>query len=241
MNNRVGILIVGDEILSGRVHDVHIPYLSTRLATRGMDVCEVRIVGDSQDVIVAAIQDLCARYDWVFTTGGIGTTHDDITIAAVAKAIKKPLVENQDIKRSLQKHYPQSLNAFHSSGHACIPEGSGLLDNPVSYVPSFYVDNIYVLPGMPHVMKAMVEALLPKLPKWPVISSVSVTSLLSETALGQALYDIQKQFPGVIIGSYPYMKEGGDSGTTLVARSRNMSELHQVEALLHNIAGPKQA
>lgn len=232
MKNRVGILIIGDEILSGRVRDIHIPYLTKCLATRGMDVCEVRVVGDNQDVIVKALQDLHVTYDWVFTTGGIGTTHDDMTIAAVAKTVQKPLVENQEIKRILHERYPASLNAFHPFGHAFIPEGAELLDNPVSYVPSFYIDNIYVLPGMPHVMQGIVAALLPKLPEWQLMSSISVKSLLDEVSLGQALYDVQKQFPAVLIGSYPYVKDDGALGTVLVARSRDKNMLKHVEKLL---------
>lgn len=233
--NRAGILIIGDEILSGRVHDTHAQFLAQRLATRGMDVCEVRVVGDKKDLIVQSIQSLRSSYSWVFTTGGIGSTHDDITIAAVAEAVGRPLVEHPDVMKTLVEHYPRALQTFHPFGHACIPEGAELLINPVSHVPSFVVDNIYVLPGMPHVMHGMVEVLLPTLPQWPVIQSVSVKAPLSESLLAQSLHDLQENYPQVSIGSYPYRNDDNTYGTVLVARSRDDVQLKEVHKALEEI------
>lgn len=235
--NRVGILIIGDEILSGRVHDGHVPFLAQKLATRGMDVCEVRMVGDNRDAIIKAIRELRAAYSWVFTTGGIGTTHDDITIEAVAQAVGKPLVEHPSIIQAIQDYFPSALETFHPFGHGCIPEGAELLDNPISHIPSFCIDHIYVLPGMPNVMRGMVDVLLPTLPQWPVVQSVSVKCMVSETQIAQSLHDLQQLYPDVSIGSYPYTREEGCGyGTVLVARSRDALALEQVNSELQKLA-----
>lgn len=233
--NRVGILIIGDEILSGRVADGHVSFLAKRLATRGMDVCEVRMVGDKKDDIVHAIKDLRAKFPWVFTTGGIGSTHDDITIQAVAEAVGWPLVEHPDVMKTLVEYFPRALETFHPFGHACVPEGAALLANPISHVPSFVIDNIYVLPGMPHVMHAMVDALLPTLPQWPVVQMVSVQANVSESLLAQSLNDLQQKYPDVSIGSYPYVTEHEEYGTVLVARSRDEAKLKEVHQSLQHI------
>lgn len=237
--NRVGILVIGDEILCGRVVDSHVSFLAQRLATRGMDVCEVRMVGDKKDDIVQAIKDLRAKFSYVFTTGGIGSTHDDITTQAVAEAVDWPLVEHPDVMKTLVEYFPRALETFHPFGHACIPEGAALIANPISHVPSFVIDNIYVLPGMPHVMHAMVEALLPTLPQWPVVQMVSVQANVSENLLAQSLNDLQKKYPDVSIGSYPYVTEHEEYGTALVARSRDDEELRKVHQELQKLVAVK--
>lgn len=234
--NRAAILIIGDEILSGRVNDIHVSFLAQRLATRGIDVCEVRFVGDKKELITQSIKALRSTYSWVFTTGGIGSTHDDVTIEAVAAAVDRPLVEHPVVMQAIRDHYPHALDTFHPFGHACIPEGAELLINPVSHIPSFFINKIYVLPGMPHVMQAMVNALLPTLPEWPVIQSMSVKSALSETKIAQSLHDLQEQHPQVLIGSYPYRISDDDYGTVLVARSRDVDQLQRVYKSLEELA-----
>lgn len=233
--NRVGLLIIGDEILSGRVHDSHTPFLARRLATRGMDVCEVRVVGDKKEGIAKAVRELRNAYSWVFTTGGVGSTHDDVTIAAVAEAVDRPLVEHPVVMQAIVDHFPRSLQTFHPFGHGCIPQGAELIPNPVSFIPSFCIDKIYVLPGMPDVMHGMMDALLPMLPQWPVIHSISVQCTSSETFLAQSLHDLQERYPNVSIGSYPYMIGTDAYGTVLVARSRDEMAMEQVGQALNEL------
>jgi len=224
------VLIIGNEILSGRTQDTNLAYLATKLNEYGIQIHEARVVPDVEDAIVEAVNALRHRYDYVFTTGGIGPTHDDITADCVAKAFGVPLVVNEEIAAMLRKR-PSPPEVMESRMRmARIPEGGDLVRNPLG-PPGFYIGNVYVMAGIPQVMQAMIGALDGQLRRGETIRSRSVTAHLSEGQIARPLGDIQNRYPHIDLGSYPFYRKDR-YGTTLVMRGSVEADL---DAMLERV------
>ncbi len=221
------LVIVGNEILSGRTTDANLPFLAKRLGELGIRLREVRVVADSEAAIVKAVNEVRAAYDYVFTTGGIGPTHDDITSGCVAKAFGVDLERNPEAVRRLEKHYKPGMLNQARLRMAEVPVGATLIDNPVSTAPGFRLGNVFVLAGVPRIMQAMFEGIAPTLTGGKPMLTRSVGCTLGEGALAQGLGEIQARHPDVDIGSYPYYRVGG-FGVSLVARGTDKGRLEVV-------------
>lgn len=226
------LVIIGNEILSGRTQDANLAFLGRELNEAGIQLREVRVVPDEEAEIVTAVNDCRARYDHVFTTGGIGPTHDDITSACVAKAVGRPLIRHPEAERRLRAYYPpEKLNEARLK-MAETPEGAELIDNPVSVAPGFRVENVYVLPGVPSILQAMFAGLKPKLRGGAVVHSRTLTVFCPEGEIAAPLGRIQAEHRGLEIGSYPFMRQDR-FGTSLVFRGIDQAEIGRaVDALL---------
>ena len=212
------LLVIGNEVLSGRTQDVNIKFLATRLGEIGMPVREVRIIPDVPETIIGTVNEVRARFDHVFTTGGIGPTHDDITSECVATALGVPWVKHQEAWARLERHYrPGEFNPARQR-MATMPEGAVLIDNPISIAPGYSIGNVHVMAGVPRIMQAMFEALAPRLPGGkPVIARAVHAAGLPEGRIAEELGAIQARFPTVDIGSYPYYRASGN-GVAIVAK-----------------------
>lgn len=210
------VLIIGNEILSGRTQDTNLAYLAKRLNEYGIQVREARVVPDVEREIVEAVNVLRTRYDYVFTTGGIGPTHDDITADCIAAAFGVDLVVSPEIAALIERRPapPEIMEA--RMRMARIPRGGGLIDNPLG-PPGFYIGNVYVMAGIPRVMQQMVDSLAGKLRRGATVRSRSVTAYLTESQVARRLGQIQDAYPHIDLGSYPFHREDR-YGTTLVMR-----------------------
>ena len=220
------ILIIGNEILSGKTQDSNLQFLGLELARLGIELTEARVIRDDAPSIIAHVNDARQRATYVFTTGGIGPTHDDITAACVAKAFGVELVRNEEAVRRLSGRAP--LNEARLK-MAHVPAGALLIDNPVSQAPGFQLDNVFVLAGIPRIARAMFESLRDRLAAGPPIASASVDAHLSEGAIASPLAEIDQRFPDVEIGSYPFFR-GDRYGVSVVARSRDAAQVGEVIA-----------
>ncbi len=224
------LLVIGNEILSGRTEDKNINWIAKKLVEKGIAFSEVRIVPDVAERIVAAVRDLSARYDYLFTTGGIGPTHDDITAGCVSQAFAVPMEENKQARAMLVAHYggEEHLNPPRLK-MAQIPVGAMLIPNPVSGAPGFIIENVYVMAGVPRIMQAMLDHVLPALAGGAVVLSRTITSRLAESRIAEGLGVIQERWPNVEIGSYPHF-QAGHFGVSLVLRSTDQEALGRAEA-----------
>jgi molybdenum cofactor synthesis domain-containing protein len=226
------LVIIGNEILSGRTQDANLAFLAKELGEIGIRMKEVRVVADEEDAIVEAVNALRPRHAYVFTTGGIGPTHDDITSASIAKAVGRPYRRDPEAERRLLAYYPPEKVNEARLKMADMPEGSELIDNPVSVAPGFRVENVYVLPGVPSILEAMFAGLKPKLKGGAPVRSRTVTAFCPEGEIARALGEIQARHPSLEIGSYPFMQQGR-FGTSLVFRGTDETEIRAAaEALL---------
>jgi len=224
------ILVIGDEILSGRTKDKNIGYIAEYLTNVGVDLREVRVVSDIEEEIVSALNALRSRYTHVFTTGGIGPTHDDITADSVAKAFGVPIdVDERAVKLLLERIAKADLNEARLR-MARIPEGADLIENSVSKAPGFSIGNVHVMAGVPTIMQAMLDAVMPRLKTGKKMLSRSLAAGAKEGDVAAPLGEVQKRFPDVSIGSYPTFEEGVGPTTNLVIRSRDEALLDQAEA-----------
>jgi molybdenum cofactor synthesis domain-containing protein len=217
------VLVIGDEILSGRTQDTNTNYIARFLGALGIDLRECRVVPDVQEEIVAALNALRARYTYVFTTGGIGPTHDDITADAVAAAFGVGIDYHPEAMRLMAARYknPEDFNEMRKR-MARIPDTAALIKNSVSTAPGFQIGNVFVMAGVPMVMRAMLEALAPGLTRGAVVHAVTIEAHLAEGQIAAALAQIQKENPTVSLGSYPFYRESGP-GTQLVARGQDQT------------------
>ncbi|MGF1476972.1 MAG: competence/damage-inducible protein A [Geminicoccaceae bacterium] len=211
------LVIIGNEILSGRTRDANLPYLAEKLNGAGIRLREVRIVPDIEAEIVDAVNACRAKHDHVFTTGGIGPTHDDITAAAIAKAFGRALERNAEAERRLLAYYDPAMVTEARMSMADMPEGVALIDNPVSVAPGFSIENVHVLAGVPKIMAAMVDGLVPKLEGGTPIVSRAVTLFAPEGQIAPILRSVQDQNPDLDIGSYPFFRQAR-FGTSVVVR-----------------------
>lgn len=225
-----GILVIGDEILSGRTKDRNIGYIAEYLTTIGIDLREVRVVPDIEDEIVSAVNALRARYTYVFTTGGIGPTHDDITADSIAKAFGVPIHVDPRARAMLLEYIkPEDLNEARLR-MARIPAGAELVPNPVSKAPGFWIGNVIVMAGVPTIMQAMLDQVAPKLRTGVHVLSETVRANAREGDIGGPLKLIAEAHPDVTIGSYPFLDEDGRPNSNLVVRSRDPAKLAEAVA-----------
>jgi len=235
MNSTAAILIIGDEILSGRTQDTNTNYIARQLSALGIDLKEVRVVGDVEAEIVAALNALRARYDFVFTTGGIGPTHDDITADSIAKAFGVGIGYHPEAYAMLEARYGKEKFNEARKRMARVPDGGALVKNAVSAAPGFRLGNVFVMAGVPSVMRAMMEEIAVALPRGTPVTSVTVSARAPEGDIAAGLEAVQKNFPSVAIGSYPFHDAQG-FGAQLVARGRDANEVEQtvraIEAML---------
>jgi len=226
---RAAMVIIGNEILSGRTQDINLQYLAKGLNEVGIRLSEVRVVPDTEAAIVGAVNALRAAYDYVFTTGGIGPTHDDITAECVAKAFGRPLIRNPEAAALLEAHYARTGRELNESRlrMANTPEGASLITNPVSTAPGFQVENVYVMAGVPVVMQAMLDGLKATLQGGSTMLSRTVGGEVGEGIIAQALGTLQTKYPAIDIGSYPFYRPGGITGTNIVMRHTDAALLQQ--------------
>jgi molybdenum cofactor synthesis domain-containing protein len=231
------VLIIGDEILSGRTQDTNTNQIARFLGALGIDLKEVRVVGDVEAEIVAALNALRAVYDVVFTTGGIGPTHDDITADAVAKAFGVGIGYHPEVYAMLEARYPPGEFNDMRKRMARIPDGASLVTNPISAAPGFHIGNVYVLAGVPMVMRAMLDQIASELPHGSTVKSITVEANVPEGTIAPGLAELQKAQPEVAIGSYPFYREGTPQpfGAQLVLRSRDSEALEQTARALEDI------
>ena len=230
------VVVIGNEILSGRTKDVNVAYLARQLTALGIVLAEVRMVRDEERAIIAAVNALRAQHDYVFTTGGIGPTHDDITCEAVARAFGLPYRINPEAERILVDFYRDTGRELNEARMrmAHTPEGAVLIDNPVSRAPGFRVENVHVLAGIPAVMRAMFESVAPTLMGGRTVKSREVAVLLGEGDVAARLEGLQERYPALEIGSYPFVRDGS-FGTTLVLRGTDEAEIERAAGELRTI------
>ncbi len=212
------LVIIGDEILSGRTQDKNTAYIAAWLNEAGIQLAEVRVVQDIEANIVAAVNTLRPRFDYVFTTGGIGPTHDDITAESVAAAFNLPLTTHPEAHRLLTEYYGAEDFTEARQRMSKTPEGAQLIDNSVSIAPGFQIENVFVMAGVPKIMEAMLETLRPRLKTGKKIWSQALTIHAPESKMAGKLGEIQGGMEGVSLGSYPFFRDG-NIGTQIVVRS----------------------
>jgi molybdenum cofactor synthesis domain-containing protein len=245
MSQTAAVLVIGDEILSGRTQDTNTHHIARFLSALGIDLREVRVVGDVEDEIVAALKALRTAWDFVFTTGGIGPTHDDITADAVAKAFGVGIGYHPDAYALLEARYPPGEFNDARKRMARVPHGATLVANPVSTAPGFHIGNVYVMAGVPMVMRAMLENIAPELPRGPGMMAVTIEAGIPEGRLAGGLAQVARAHRDVSIGSYPFMREGPSSyGAQLVVRGRDAGAVEAaaqaVEAMLTDLGAAPQ-
>ena len=225
------MLVIGDEILSGRTKDKNIGHLADIMTAIGIDLKEVRIVPDEEDEIVAALNAVRARYTYVFTTGGIGPTHDDITADSVSKAFGVPCEYDERAYAMLEESYAKRGLEFTEARKrmARMPRGAAHIDNPVSLAPGFRIGNVHVMAGVPSIFQAMLDNVVPTLKTGTKMLSATVECPVGEGTIGGPLAEIQKRHPDTVIGSYPKYGEGR-FWTELVVRARSQEALEAARA-----------
>ena len=221
-NPTAAMLVIGDEILSGRTRDANMHFLAQELTKVGIDLCEVRIVSDKRDAIVSALNALRSAFDTVITSGGIGPTHDDITADCVAAAFGVPIDVRDDARALLQAHYDRRGMEFNDARKrmARIPDGAALIDNPVSIAPGFTIGNVHVMAGVPSVFQAMVASVLPTLTGGAPLLSQTLRVMRGEGDIAETLAALARRFPDLAIGCYPF-QAGGVYGANVVVRGED--------------------
>ena len=215
---KAALIVIGNEILSGRTQDTNTQWVAERLLSRGIALAEVRVVPDIEARIIEAVNAVRGIYDYVFTTGGIGPTHDDITAASVAKAFGVELYAHPDARRLMEEHYGSKDLSPARLKMALIPKGADLIPNPVSGAPGFVIGNVHVMAGVPKIMQAMLENTLPLLKEGAAIFSNTVACALRESEIADRLSALQDRYKEVDIGSYPQYRPGPHN-LNLVLRS----------------------
>ncbi len=232
------VLVIGNEILSGRTHDKNIPYIAEGLVAHGVELQEVRICPDIEARIIGDVNHLSRTYDYVFTTGGIGPTHDDITTECIGKALGLTVNEHPEVIEGMKVHYANSGQTLNAQRRrmANVPEGAELILNPISIAPGYRIRNIYVMAGIPKIMQAMFDSIVPTLRSGKKIHSITVFANCGEGDIALGLGEIQAQYPLVDLGSYPIFNEGKTGASTnLVARCDDLSLLAEVQQLIEKL------
>ena len=237
MVSTAGIIIIGDEILSGRTKDSNINWIATELNKIGVRLIEARIIPDDSSTIIETVKSFSNKFTYVFSCGGIGPTHDDITTECVARAFNQELVKSDEAMRRLKIHYEGTNIEFNEARQkmAIVPSNSTLIDNPVSAAPGFRIENLFVFAGVPKIMQGMFQTILNDLTGGEKLFSKTVSSNLGEGIIAKDLQQIESEFGEVKIGSYPYFKPG-NFGTSVVLRSTNKTQLnHASKKVLDSI------
>ncbi len=230
------VLLIGNELLSGRTQDANLAHIATRLKEKGIRLMQARVIPDHPETIISVINELRQTHDYLFTTGGIGPTHDDITADCVAQAFGVDLPLHTEAKRLLLDYF-QARDIEPNDDRmrmARIPEGATLIDNPVSIAPGFKMQNVFVMAGVPRIMQAMLDAVLPQLVSGAVQRSDTVVCDLGEGTVAAALRELQERFPAVDIGSYPGRVDN-NSRLSLVITSTDDKLLEQVRVLIEQM------
>ncbi len=225
-NITAAIMITGNEILSGRTQDKNVNYIAKELSSMGIELLEVRIIADIKEMIVDTVNELRKKYTYVFSTGGIGPTHDDITAECIAEAFGVKNVLNNDAFMILEKYYGKENLTEGRLRMAHIPETAGLIENSASGAPGFYIENVYVLAGVPYIMQAMFNSLKPTLTRGEEFISKTLEVKLPESYIANVFADLQKEYPDIKMGSYPF-QDGKIWGTHLVLRGTNIVEIEK--------------
>jgi len=228
------ILIIGDEILSGRTQDANTSFLAKWLNERGIQLKEVRIIPDDLSTIISSVNLLRKKYNYLFTTGGIGPTHDDITAFAISKALKKKYQYNKEAYKILERHYENSYFNEARKKMAKMPRGAGLIYNPSSSAPGFYIKNVFVLPGVPVILQSMMYSLEQLITGGQKVYSETVQANLPESKIGKDLGLLQKKFKNLSLGSYPFF-QSGKVGVALVIRGYSKKRIQSCKKILGNI------
>ena len=226
---KASLIIIGNEILSGRTQDKNLSYLATWLNEIGIQLSEVRVVRDEEDEIVDTVNLLRKKYDYVFTTGGIGPTHDDITSESIAKAFNVDLETNPQALAILKEYYKDSELTEARLKMTKIPKGAELVENPVSKAPGFKIENVFVMAGIPKIMQGMLEGAKIHLSGGKTVKSESIDVFMPESFIAEELSNLQDKFIDVEIGSYPFVKDS-KYGTSLVMRSSDEIKLSECKA-----------
>ena len=223
---RAALIIIGDEILSGRTVDKNTAFLAERLTLMGIRLHQVRMIADEEGEITQAVNELRATYDYVFTTGGIGPTHDDITAASIAKAFGRKVERNTAAMRELKKHYATEEFTDTRKTMADMPRDVTLIDNPVSAAPGFIIENVYVMAGVPEIMQAMFDGIAHTLKGGKPLKSKTISCDIREGEMAPHLRAIQKNYDRVKIGSYPFFHDG-HVGVSVVLRSSDEIQMQR--------------
>jgi len=233
-NPAAAMVVIGDEILSGRTQDTNLNYLARFLGSLGIDLIEARTVRDLEPDIVRAVNALRSAYDYVFTTGGIGPTHDDITADAIARAFNVSIDYDPGALALMAPRYkPGEFNEARRR-MARIPNGATLIKNSVSAAPGFQMENVFVLAGVPMIMRAMLEDVAPRLRRGARVYSCAIAAQVGEGRIAAALAQIQSAYPAVAIGSYPFFQESG-LGVQLVIRGRDAGQVAAAADSVENV------
>ena len=236
------MIVIGDEILSGRTADKNINWTANRLHERGIRLVEARVIGDDREQIVATVRALAEAHDVVLTSGGIGPTHDDITTECVAEALGAAVAVNPEADRRLLEHYAGTGIEYNEARRkmARIPVGASLIDNPISAAPGFILGNVFVLAGVPSILRAMVDTLGDSLPGGVRAHRLGVHTDLGEGTVAAGIEEIQSGHPGISIGSYPWFRPGA-FGTVLVVTGLERAVVEkaagEVLALVESLGG----
>jgi molybdenum cofactor synthesis domain-containing protein len=237
MTPTAAVLLIGDEVLSGRTKDKNLGFIADYLTVLGIDLREARCVADVEDDIVAAVNALRGRYTYLFTTGGIGPTHDDITTDAVGKAFGVEVIHHPKAVETLVAYFKEIGRDANEARMrmARVPKGATLIENALSKAPGFRMDNVFVMAGVPKVMNAMMDSIAPTLEKGVPMQSRTIALQGGEGDVAKPLGEIQSRYTDVFIGSYPFEGVGGFA-TNLVVRSRNIASLEKAEAEVKALA-----
>lgn len=226
------LVVIGNEILAGRTQDTNTPWIAERLTDHGILIGEVRVIPDVREEIIFAVNELRKKFDYVFTTGGIGPTHDDITAESVAEAFGVELVRDERAFKMLEEHYGIEELTPPRAKMSLIPAGAVLIPNPVTAAPGFIIENVHVMAGVPRIMQAMLDHVLGMIRAGKPILSNTVACGLSESTVAPDLTALQEKYSEIQLGSYPHYR-GGVLGLSLVLRSTNKDKLEQAtEALI---------
>ena len=228
------LLVIGNEILSGRTRDANLAFIGERLNLLGIRLMEARVIPDVEQTIVATVNQVRGNFDYVFTTGGIGPTHDDITAECIAKAFAVPLIRNSEALALMEAHYPPGHLNEARLRMTNTPEGATLIDNPVSTAPGFQIGNVFVMAGIPTIMQAMFESLTHRLVGGAPLLSDSIEVELPEGLLAKGMGETEARFEGVEIGSYPFYRDGRP-GVRIVVRSIDDGQLQAAKSRLADL------
>lgn len=233
-NPTAAMLVIGDEILSGRTRDSNMHFLAGALTQHGITLAEVRVISDDRGAIIAAVNALRAEFDHVFTSGGIGPTHDDITAEAIAAAFGMPISQRADAVALLAAHYERAGMPFNEARQrmARIPDGADLIDNPISIAPGFSLANVHVMAGVPNIFQAMVASVLPRLIGGAPLLSQSLRVDRGEGEVAGPFATLAAEYPELSMGSYPFTNNGA-YGTNLVIRGTDPA---QIDAAMTRLA-----
>lgn len=234
MSKHAAIIIIGNEILSGRTQDRNLAYIGKRLQEIGVVLSEARVIPDIEAVIIETVNQCRKTFDYVFTTGGIGPTHDDITTASIAKALGVDIEQRQEVVDIMQNYYGKEKVNEARLKMADIPKGASLIDNPVSGAPGYEINNVFVLPGVPDILQPMLDGMLNRLSGGDPILTKSVVTNLRESVMAKDLEAVQGNYDDINIGSYPFFKQG-KLGVNLIMQSTNADKLEKCVNDLHDM------